>query len=332
MTKYSFSNNIIDNLDIISKKNKMKNSFNKINKKPLLFNSIFFKNLSFKYYENSFLFNSGSSSIIKHPKFGDRYILNIRCNNYYLKKNGSSSIKSNQKTITSNCICIINNNLDVIYKNIFRPNLRDNIPYVGIEDIRIFSFKDKMYYIGSAYDNNTNKIKISSFELKLHENYKINFIEPNFSTSFNWEKNWVFFENNNEMFVIYKWNPIYICKIDYNTNKLDLIKSIPTNNDFTNLRGSTNGVFFDDKIWFIVHCQIDIYGVKNYFHRFVTFNNDLSIYGYSNMFKFEGYLIEFCIGMEISYRNNFLITYSTLDSTTKLIVVSYDTIKNLLIN
>ena len=329
----------IDLLSIISKK-KIKKHLDNIILYPLVNNILFFKNLSFKYKKNFTgltkktpnIFNSSSSTIIKHPYFEDRYILNIRCVNYNLNLLGCSSITTNiDICFTSNIIIILNSNFDIIYKNIFHPEISD-IPYIGIEDIRLFNFNKKIFYIGSSYDKITNKVKISSAEYKLHENYKLNFITPTFHTDYNWEKNWVFFKNNNEMFVIYKWFPIYICKIDYDNNTLNLIKKIDVPNEFHNFRGSTNGLLFDNKIWFIVHSQININNKKHYYHRFVVLNNDLTLYGYSKMFKFENYLVEFCIGLELSFRDNFIITYSTLDSTSKLIILSYDIIKSLIVS
>jgi hypothetical protein len=333
----------INVLSIISKnveKYEIKKQLDDVINYPLVINSLLFKNLSFK-YKNQFAllnkkisdtFNSSSSTIIKHPSFEDRYILNIRCVNYKLNIVGHSSIVSNNDIcFTSNCIIVLNSKFDIIYKNIYHPQISD-VPYIGIEDIRLFNFNKKIYYIGSSYDKITNKVKITSAEYNIHENYKLNFITPTFQTDYNWEKNWVFFENNNEMFVIYKWSPIYICKINYHNNTLNLIKKIDVPVKFHNFRGSTNGVAFDNKIWFIVHSQINIKNKKHYYHRFVVFNNDLTLHGYSKMFKFENYLVEFCIGLELSFRNNFIITYSTLDSTTKLIILSPETVNKLLIH
>jgi hypothetical protein len=56
----------------------------------------------------------------------------------------------------------------------------------------------------------------------------------------------------------------------------------------------------------------------------------MKILGYSNNFKFENALVEFCIGMEITYNNNFVITYSTLDSTSKLAVFTPEYINSLI--
>jgi len=298
---------------------------------------IYLKNFSFKYSDifinkNIYpFFNSSSCSIIKYSKYDDRYILNIRCVNYYLNLIGNSSIvDKNNICFTSNFILILDKNFNILYKNKLMPDISDS-KYVGIEDIRLFNFRDKIYYIGSTFDKITNKIKITSSEFNLDKNYEVNLINPTFKTDFNWEKNWVFFENNEEMFIIYKWYPIQICKIDYNKKELNIIKEINVPDIFYNFRGSTNGVLFNNRIWFIIHSQIEIDEKKHYFHRFVVLNKDLTIYGYSKMFKFENYIVEFCIGMELTYKNNFVITYSTLDSTTKLCVIFVKSIEKLLI-
>ena len=136
---------------------------------------------------------------------------------------------------------------------------------------------------------------------------------------------------NEELFIIYKWYPIQICKIDYDKKELNIVKEIKVPDIFYNFRGSTNGVSFNNKFWFIIHSQNKIDEKNHYFHRFVVLNKDLTIYGYSEMFKFQNYIVEFCVGMELTYKNNFVVTYSTLDSTTNLCVILVKTIEKLLI-
>ena len=308
-------------------------------------NYIFFKNFSYKFIDNDIilfnknnnngknipaLFYSSSSSIIKHPNYEDRFILNIRCVNYKLFKNTKSTLDTSTSIgFTINHILILNSYFCPIGKFIDKPLISRN-KYIGIEDIRLFNFNYKIYYIGSIYDYKTNSIKISSDEYTIGQKYNYNIITPSFKTNLKNEKNWVFFENNNEMFVVYKWSPIYICKIDYNTKLLNLINEIITPESFNKFRGSTNGVLFDNKIWFIVHSQNDLKNIKYYTHNFVVLNTDLTIYGYTNSFNFENTLVEFCIGIT-TRNNNFIITYSTLDSSTKLCVLSCNFINSLLI-
>jgi hypothetical protein len=311
----------------------------------LIKNYIFYKNFSYKFIDNDIilfnknnnngknipaLFSSSSSSIIKHPNYENRFILNIRCVNYRLLKNTKSTLDTSVSIgFTINHILILDKYFCPIGKFIDKPIISKN-KYVGIEDIRIFNFNNKIYYIGSAYDDKTDSIKISSDEFQIRNKYNYNIITPSFKTEFKNEKNWVFFENNNEMFVVYKWSPIYICKIDYNTKSLNLINKIIAPESFNKFRGSTNGVLFDNKIWFIVHSQNEFKHVKYYTHNFVVLNTDLTIYGYTNSFNFGNKLVEFCIGMT-TRNNNFIITYSTLDSSTKLGVLSCNFINSLLI-
>jgi hypothetical protein len=259
------------------------------------------------------------------------FLMNTRYINYSLDINGKSNIGDNN-CITINKLVTLDNYFNIIdFKYLYPENY--NIKYIGIEDIRLFNCNNEIYFIGSSYNIKLDKIQIVSNKYNLYDdNYNPLFITPNFKTNFNWEKNWVFFENNSKPLIIYKWYPIYICEINYEIQKLNLIKTIEKIPIiFNNFRGSTNGVNYNNKIWFIVHQQNNIGNdMKNYVHNFVVFDNKMNLLGYSESFKFENKLVEFCIGMELTYRNNFVITYSTLDSTSKLIVFSPEYINSLI--
>lgn len=334
-------NNIINIIDFINNNGKLKKlniykSFqiysNKINKN-IINNCFFYKNLSCKFKLNKQLFNSSSSSIIKHPFVPDRYIINMRIINYKLNILGYSNL-NNKKCITLNKICVLDKYFNVIFTKYIFPNDYES-KYVGIEDIRLFNFKKQLYFIGSYYNKINDKVQIVSNTFNLNDNtFEPIIINPSFETTFNWEKNWVFFEKNDELYVIYKWNPIFICKIDYANKKLHLIKSISDLPAiFSNFRGSTNGLNYNNKIYFIVHQQNKIINeIKGYTHNFVVFDNNMNLIGYSKSFNFENKLIEFCIGLELSHRNRFIITYSSLDSSTKLIVLSPEFVDSLIIH
>lgn len=309
---------------------------------PIINKKTYFKDFTINFKDNidhnlndnkkvSNFFNSSSSSIIKLNDLNNNYLINMRCVNYNLDTNGESSIKSeNDVTFTSNILLIVDSKFKILKKSIIYPEI-DDIPYIGIEDIRIINFDDKIFYIGSSFNKLTNKVQITSYEYSLNENFKINFIEPSFITDNLWEKNWVFFVNDSELLVIYKWNPIYICKIDYEKNNLNLFNVIESPDFFSEFRGSTNGILFNDKFWFIVHSRVKNNNNKySYYHSFVVLNKNLTIFGYSKKFKFEKYLVEYCIGMEID-DFNFIILYSKLDKTTALITLDKNFISSLII-
>ena len=81
------------------------------------------------------------------------------------------------------------------------------------------------------------------------------------------------------MYIIYKWSPIFICKINYDKNELYLIREI-TNIPliFNNFRGSTNGISYNNNIWFIVHQQLKLNNRNNYVHNFVVFDKNMKQY------------------------------------------------------
>jgi hypothetical protein len=325
--------NKLSSLKVINKDKELKKIIYtyKTNLKQISNMAILNKDMStiFKIYNQ--ILNSSSSSIIKKSLDTEQYIINTRLVNYKLDDTGKSDI-GKKKCISINKIDILDKNFNILKtKYLFPHDL--NKKYIGIEDVRLFDSNNKIYYIGSYYNPNNKKIQIVSNEFNINEDFNLKLIIPTFKTSFNWEKNWAFFnDKNSELSIIYKWNPIYICKIDYQKNTLNLEKSIENLPViFDRFRGSTNGVLYDNKIWFIVHQQnILSNNLKNYEHNIVVFDNDMNLIGYSDNFKFEGLLVEFSIGMEITYDNKFVITYSTLDSTSKLSVFTPEYINSLI--
>jgi hypothetical protein len=335
--KKSIGYNIIYKLQTPNNENKKNNKLieeylNGINKN-ITKNCLFYKDLSFgldKMFSSKTEFNSSSACIIKNLNSENEYIINTRIVNYKLNPIGKSNCKG--KCITINKRSILDKYFNETESKYYFPDNFDG-KYVGIEDIRLFNHKNEIYFIGSYYTPTSDKVQIVSNKydyLNTYENAII--INPNFKTNFNWEKNWVFFDNNDDINVIYKWYPIYICKINYIDKKLNLIKSIENlPNIFEKFRGSTNGVIYNEQLWFIVHQQNNVSDdIKSYVHCFVVFDKNMNLLGYSNEFNFENKLIEYCLGMELTYNNNFAITYSTLDSKSKLVIFSPDYINSLI--
>lgn len=302
----------------------------KLHNNYIIKNSLYYKNYSAKNVMriNNTQYNLVSSSgcIINHPEFNDKYLLIVRNINYKLDRFGNSTFLKNSnndnKTITFNKILVLNNQFNIEREYFLKTIYEQNVPYIGIEDVRFFNFNNKIYYMGSYYKN--NKINIVSNIYNLNDDtLNTTIITPSFPTDYTSEKNWTFFNNNGDINVIYKWKPLYICKINYNTQKLDLIKS--NNNTptfFSKFRGSTNGIEYNNKIWFIVHYCKKLYNKNIYIHNFVVFNKQMDLIGYSNPFNFKNCIVEYCIGMTLNIKNNFVITYSLLDKTTELIVLS----------
>jgi hypothetical protein len=122
--------------------------------------------------------------------------------------------------------------------------------------------------------------------------------------------------------IIYRWFPLQICEIDYDKNQLILIdeKSMPDN--FKSIYGSSCGIYYDNLIWFIVHEN----NSRNYSHMFVAFDENMKLIKYSELFKFDIFQVEFSYGFLIE-NDEFIITYSTNDSTSKIVIFDYEYIK-----
>ena len=279
------------------------------------------------------LFYSGTPSIIDHPTKKNTYIINIRWINYKINQIPTRLISLNSRFE-------LNNNFEKISDEIFLDyNYNEKIMYDGIEDIRLFNFKNIIYYIGSVYDNIRKVISMSYniYDLDKTE-LKKTIINPNFYDiikKIRIEKNWSLFNYNDELAVVYCWYPLIICKIDLNNNLLKTINikyNIPFY--FKEVRGTTPGYIFNNEIWFVLHKSqrniINNIDYINYQHFFAVFDINMNLLRYSELFKLENETVEFCIGLIIK-NNNIILSYSILDTSTKISIYSMDYIKNSLL-
>ena len=237
-------------------------------------------NISNNIYFNDKLFTSSSSSIIRNPYHSQKYILITRFN--YIIKNGSKTL---------NVMMYFDNNFNLLDKKIIKYYFKKNRDRDGIEDIRLFSFNNKIYYIGTSkggsfYDKVTSNI----FDLNDIDNLTENIIYVTFPTDYKIEKNWVFFDYKSKLSLIYRWYPLQICEINYNDKNLYLLEEKKMPDLFKNICGSSCGFIYDNLIWFITHTHNNI---RDYLHMFVVFDKNMNLVKYSEFFKFEGQKIEF---------------------------------------
>jgi hypothetical protein len=275
-------------------------------------------------------FYSSSSCIIPNKRENaDGYIMNIRCVNYRITENGSY-LDCEKHITTINKYLELNKYFKIINEKIIDVNYI-NRRYIGVEDVKIFNDvnKNQILFIGTGFHENNN-IGIVSGNYDILEN-KLNPKEIKCSFNDNYcEKNWVFMEYNGSTHIVYKWFPLQICKINNETNKLDLITE-KTNMPkiFEHARGSTCGFKYKNELWFIIHI-VSYEDPRNYYHMMVVFDNQINLLRYSAPFKFEGEPIEYCLGLIVE-EERVLLSYSVWDRTTKLAIYSKETINNKLI-
>lgn len=281
-------------------------------------------------------FYSSSSSLIHNPK-NNGYLMNARYVNYYITNNGSY-LNCDKHIVTVNRFVEFDKNFKILNDKFFDVNFEDR-RYVGIEDVRIFnnSTTDKLKFIGVGYHKN-NSIGVVEGEY----NVENNILESRELTcGFNnasCEKNWVYTDYNGSAHIIYKWHPLQICKVDEETQKLNLIESKDMPKIFSNIRGSTCGFKYaknvnisnmysvsnitlefeepEMEIWFVLH-MVSYENPRHYYHIIAVFDEKMNLLRYSAPFKFEGECIEYCLSIIVE-EERVLINYSGMDRTTRI--------------
>lgn len=261
----------------------------------------------------------------------DDIYINVRIVSYLITESGCYDIKNNHIT-SKNKLIKLDKNLNVKDNYILNYNTAYDDYYEGIEDVRLISYDNKLYFNGVRPIGKDSEFKIVmehgfvDFDTKSVNSKFLSFDKQN-----KIEKNWVLFNYDNELYHIYGWSPLLILKLKTDESieneesiiRLSEVKRIAMPVIFNEIRGSTNGTIILDEIWFICHI-VSHEEKRHYYHMMVVLDlNTLELKKYSNLFTFNKINIEFCLGLDF-YDNNFYITYSTMDNTSNLGIISYE--------
>jgi len=273
-------------------------------------------------------FISSSSCLIPNIN-KEGYQMNIRYVNYHIT-DGGNYLNCDKHIITVNKYVQFDKDFNILSEKWFDLNFEDR-RYIGIEDIRIFNDVESndLLFIGTGYHKN-DKIGIVTEKYDI-ENFKMNTKEltQDFNNS-GCEKNWVFIDFAGSTHVVYDWNPLNICKINYENNKLEKVTKRETPRIFSKIRGSTCGFKYSKKIdeikngsdieeseiWFVGHI-VSYESPRHYYHVISVFDSQMNLLRYSAPFKFEGEPIEYCLSIVVEHER-VLINYSTWDRTTRI--------------
>jgi hypothetical protein len=251
-------------------------------------------------------FNSSSMSIIPH-ELG--YLANIRYVNYTID---SGYKTGGGKIITLNKNVKLDTFFNVLEEKLFSTPLFDTCVEEGIQDIRIFG--EEPLFIGSIA-NETHNLSIC---IGKYDNTKDVLEYTRIKQRHVIEKNWVLLLLQNELHVVYKWNPLTLCTIK--DNELCTVRETKLPGIFEHARGSTCGFTYCNEIWFIVHL-VSYETPRHYYNVFAVFDLHMNLKKYSAPFKFEDDSIEYCIGLIVE-PTRIIAAYSVHDIKTKL--ATYD--------
>ena len=289
------------------------------------------------------IFASSTPSICFDPVDKNKLIVNLRFVDYRIDDNGGYVKKDN--ITTKNVIAIIDIK-DRVWKLVKEFELKydtiyDDV-YVGIEDIRLFSNENKLFFNGNrAVKTDTIFIESGTINLKSEQTVST-IVSVSSENQRQVEKNWVLFKNNDgETKMIYNWYPITLgvhtdCPNFTVNNKnkrmtyLDITHTIETPPFFRYIRGSGNGITIGNEIWFLTHV-VSYEWRRFYYHVFVVLDSTtFQLKRYTKMFTFEKEKVEYSLGfIYFEKTKEFLIGYSLLDRETKYMKIGRSDIDKL---
>ena len=235
---------------------------------------------------------------------------------------------------TVNYIAELDDNLNVCYYSKIDTSLFDTYQpqwdFVGLEDVRLINWEDRIYAIGVRRDldtKGTGRMELSELEfngasVKEISRYRIPGPPPDNEYCM---KNCTPIEGN--PFHLLKWtNPTALMKFDPNGGETEVFQTseyIPMPLD---MRGGSQVIKYKDGYLSIIH-ETDLYNSEQgrkdatYRHRFVYWDNNFKIKKFSNVFSFLNMKIEFCCGMA-EYKDDYLITFGASDNAAYILRVS----------
>jgi glycosyltransferase involved in cell wall biosynthesis len=264
-------------------------------------------------------FKSSSPCIIP---FSEGYLMNVRYVNYNLDKHhGTYSYRhDDQKIITLNKALVLSHDLEVVKEHWMDQVHREDIRYLGVEDVKVFSHEGELRFMGTVQDEQ-GRPRIGEGPYSLHANVLVPQVYPS-PVNAGCEKNWVYFHHQGALKVVYNWSPLTVGVLkDGVFQEEQKIKDVP--GFFRDVRGSTNGCLVPAvdglEIWFLTH-YVAYSTPRHYYHCIVVLDaKTLAMKRHSTLFKFEGEKIEYALGLIVE-ADRLLMTYSKWDAESILAV------------
>ena len=215
---------------------------------------------------------------------------NVRFVNFDIFE-GDYKTKNGEKICSKNAYVNLESGKGVEMTTKDKPLFESNV--CGIEDVRVYEWNNQTYFTGVSYGEYIeNQIGIVHGIYDEKENALKN-VRAVLSPLHTVEKNWVNIKGTENF--VYSWYPLRIGKI--RENKMVFFKQIQTPKYFCLLRGSTEGIEINSKIYFLVHF-VENSKIRKYYHLFVILDkNTFQPLSFSLPFYFRKNEIEYCVGM-----------------------------------
>jgi hypothetical protein len=228
---------------------------------------------------------------------------------------------------TDNYFCVLGKDLDIkTFIKIDTTQFDTYQPmwdFVGLEDVRLVVWNDKLYATGVRRDTTTNgqgRMELAELEIidgKVVEVSRKRIPPPNDPNSY-CEKNWMPVIDQDYTYV--KWcNPTEVVKVDpenVTSETIHLGQPYSTPNDF---RGGSQVIPFTDGFRFALVHEVDMFksghGRKDavYRHRFIVWDKDWNVVKFTKDFSLMNGHVEFAVGM-CRDGDDILITFGFQDN------------------
>lgn len=236
----------------------------------------------------------------------------------------------------------------------------DNI-YVGLEDVRIFSYSSRVLSKTETvllYNANRglsyNKIAVEHGTIDLN---KMAVVEEESGilkmgngagsgagaegsiceNQKKVEKNWVLFQDGYGLRCIYGWSPLVVGKITPEFVFQPILSHSPPQvpKFFEKVRGSTNGVNIPNtnEVWFICHLVSYEDGRRYYYHVVIVLDKTTySVVKYTKLFTFSKEKVEYTTGFVYMQKTNeFLIGFSKMDRMSDYLILNKERVDELFV-
>lgn len=274
-------------------------------------------------------FKPSTPTFCMHPSKPNVVCVIRRFVNYYINDQGNYE---NQEYIeTQNVWAELQYNSDsspkwtIAREELLKYTTTYDNKYVGLEDVRILSHNNQIYYNANR-GLNVNQMVVEHGRINVSDIHTEDSVHLSISNPRPIEKNWVMFSStdsdpnpNTSLQMVYQWHPLTIGHIDENTHVFHVDETLKTPYFFQFLRGSTNGVWIDNEVWFLCHL-VSYEDRRVYYHVIVMIDKDTRKIRYTRLFTFARSPVEYSLGM--IYKNDELwIGYSILDRSTHYLSV-----------
>lgn len=208
------------------------------------------------------------------------------------------------------------------------------ICYEGLEDCRIFSWQGQDWMTCATIGTHAHTIGQTLCKLcgettgpTISLDKFIPIKRPN---DYRCEKNWLPFIRNNQLFMIYGYDPFIVYKIDTTCGDYKTAISYQPPLDFSHLRGSASPIEFDQGYLVSVH-EVVFNQNAYYMHRFLQLDKDFNLMSMSKPFFFKHKGVEFCCGMTLDHSNkNLILTIGVEDREAYVVTVDRNVVRAML--